>query len=183
MSLLFAASLVTLGGAMLLRWYYGLRVLATSGTRTCTSDLGRWLPPPGDTSLVHRAEGTAAEYGDELRKKALASWREQEPKAAAARENARRFGMAVPPLSAMIAVFAVVVRKIPLMVVLVLTIVAAIFGLLTLPAELRAIAAEAARMRKDRCFPKRDDEEAVIECAVAHAWEQALPPILRYLQK
>lgn len=187
MSFLFAASLMALGAAMMVRWWFGLRVLATDGALACTCDLGRWLPSPLDPSKVHRADGSAAEFGSQLREKALASWREKDPRSATARENARRFGMAVPPLAVMIAVFAFLVRKIPLMgaivVVLLLTLIAAAFGLLTLPAELRAIAAEAARMRKDRCFPNRDQEDAVIACAVAHAWDRALPPVLRLLQK
>ena len=187
MSFILLAALLPLAVSLMVRYWFGLRVLAIHGGRNCSCDLGRWMPPPGDEALVHRAEGSAGDFGAQLRNKALAEWREQDPKAAAARVNALRFGMAVPPLSAMIAVFAVLVGKIPVMgaiaAVLLMTALAAAFGLLTLPPELRAIAAGAGKTRRDRSFPKRDDEDAVVACAIAHAWSESLPPILRFFQK
>lgn len=187
MSLLLIVAALPLAGAFFVRWWLGLRVLETTGIRACRCDLDRWMPSPVDSGSVHRADGTAADFGRELRIKALASWREQEPKAASSRESARRFGVAVPPLSAVVAVFAVLVGKIPVLgaiaVVLLITAVAAAFGLLSLPPELQAITHAAKRMRKDRCFPDRDDEEAVIACAVAIAWSESLPPVLRMIQK
>ena len=98
----------------------------------------------------------------------------------------RRFGMAVPPLSAVVAVFAMVVGKIPLAgvlaIVLTTTALAAVFGLLTLPAELQAIQRTARKAREQGGFPAADDQAAVLRCALAHAWEAALPPILKLLQ-
>jgi hypothetical protein len=180
-------SILPIAAAMLARWWFGLRVLAGEGRRSCRCDLSRWTPAPGDTAVIHRAEKSAAEFGDELRTKALAKWHEEEPKAAAARENSRRFGLAVPPLSAVIAAFALLAGRVPLMgavaIVFAASAIAAAFGLLSLPAELRAIARHARVMRERKCFPTDDDEETVIRCAIAHAWNESLPPILRWLQR
>jgi hypothetical protein len=52
-----------------------------------------------------------------------------------------------------------------------------------LPPELRAIARHARGVRQGRSFPASDDEGTVIRCAVAHAWSESLPPILRWLQR
>lgn len=187
MSLLLVVALLPLAGALFIRWWFGLRVLETTGARDCRCDLSHWLPSPADAALVHRADGSAADFGRELRNKALVSWREQNPKAVKARESALRFGVAVPPLSAIVAVFAVLVGKIPVLgaigLLLLITAIAAAFSLLSLPPELQAITEAAKRMRKDRSFPIRDDEEAVIACAVAHAWSESLPPLLRLIQK
>ena len=187
MSFLLLAGLVPLLGTLLIRWWFGLRVLALVGPRPCVCDLGRWLPAPGDPAQVHRAEGTAAEFGRQLWHKAMNEWREHSPREAASREGTRRFGLAVPPLSAVVAVFAVLVGKIPptgaIAACLLVTALAAVLGLLTLPPELKALARTAAKVRKERGFPKSDDEEAVIRCAIAHAWDAALPPVVRWIQR
>lgn len=171
--------------ALLARWWFVIRVLKTTGMRTCQCDLNRWTPTPGDDALVHRAEDTAAEFGRQLRNKALAEWEQHEPKGAKSREGIRRFGMASPPLSGVIAVFAVIVGKIPvigaLAILVATTAIAAIMGLLSLPAELAAITRSAGRLREQRQFPKDDDERAVIRCAMAHAWEASLPSILKWM--
>jgi hypothetical protein len=173
--------------ALVARWWFGLRLLATQGSRTCRCDLTRWLPPPGDGAAVHRAENTAAEFGRELRLKALAEWHARDPKAAAAREGTRRFGMAVPPLTAMVAMMAVLVGRVPIVgaiaILLAATALAAVFSLLTLAPELRAIAHSARQMRKNRIFPDETDETSVIQCAIAEAWQAAAPPMLRLLQR
>ena len=62
------------------------------------------------------------------------------------------------------------------------TALAAVFGLLSLGSELRAIAITAKALRANRAFPRSDDEDATIECAIAHAWLEAVPPVLRLLQ-
>lgn len=173
--------------AIIARWWFGLRVLSTDGARACRCDLDRWLPAPGDDAAVHRAENSAAEFGRELRLKALADWQTRDPKAAAARESTRRFGLAVPPLSGIVAVMAVLVGKIPIIgalaILLGATALAAVFSLLTLAPELRAIAHSARGVRKNKSFPDEFDELAVIQCAIAHAWDAAAPPILRWLQR
>ncbi len=180
-------SLLPIAVALSARWWFALRVLAGTGGRACRADLKRWLPAPGDEALIHRAEGTAADFGAQLRNKALAEWHTSDPRAAAARENTRRFGLAVPPLSALVAVFAVLVGKIPFLgaiaILLGATAVAALLGLLTLPPELTAISRAARKAREDGCFPDRDEENAVIRCATAHAWDKALPPILRWIHR
>jgi hypothetical protein len=180
-------ALLPIAAALAARWWFGTRVLAEDGGHPCRSDLSNWLPAPGDESIVHRAEESADEFGRQLRLKALADWRAQDPKAAASREGARRFGLAVPPLSGVIAIFALVVGKVPVMgalaIFLAATALAALIGMLTLPPELAAIHRAAKKTRETRCFPDRDDEDAVIRCAAAHAWDAALPPILRLIGK
>ena len=185
--LLLIISLIPIVIALVARWWFGLRVLATVGARACRCDLARWMPAPGDDAAIHRAENSAAEFGRELRLKALAEWHAREPKAAKARENALRFGMAVPPLSGIIAVMGMLVGRIPpvgaIAILTGATALAAAFSLLSLPAELRAIANSARGMRENKSFPAEADGLTVIECAMAHAWEAALPPVLRWLQR
>jgi hypothetical protein len=179
--------LIPIAIALAARWWFGVRVLSVEGGRACRCDLKRWLPSPGDEAVVHRADNTARDFGRDLRLKALAEWREQNPKAAASREKTRRFGLAVPPLSGLVAVFAVLVGKIPVMGAIAIlvgaTAIAALMGILTLPPELAAISRAARKAREEKNFPSRDDEDAVIRCATAHAWDAALPPILRWMQR
>ena len=178
-------SVVLLAIALAARWWFGVRVLALEGMRPCRCDLNRWLPTPGDTAVLHRAEESGAEFGRQLRLKALTEWQQRDPKAFASREHNRRFGLAVPPLSGLVAVFAVVVGKVPVFgaiaILLGATAFAAVFGLLSLPAELAAITRAATNVRANKNFPRRDDEDAVIHCALAHAWLATLPPILRFI--
>ena len=180
-------SLVPIAIALAARWWYGVRVLANDALSPCRCDLKAWLPPPGDNSPVHRADGTAGEFGRQLRLKAIAEWHEENPKAAKARGNSLRFGLAVPPISAIVAIFAVAVAKIPVIglfaVPLVATAVSAVFGLMSLPAELAAIARYAGKARGMKSFPDRDQEDDVIRCAIAHAWDLTLPPVLRWIHK
>ncbi|HSP41727.1 MAG TPA: hypothetical protein VLO11_02550 [Luteolibacter sp.] len=180
-------SLLPIVVAMIACWWFGRRILASLGRQDCRCDLARWTPPADAESDVRRASGTAAGFGLDLRAAALVSWREEEPKAAAARENTRRFGAAVPPLATMVAVFALLVGKLPAMGVFAAlfaaTALAAAMSLLGLPAELRAIARHARQIRERRAFPDRDHEQAVIDCAIAHAWSAALPSVLRWLGK
>jgi hypothetical protein len=185
--LLFLFAGVAIAAALLARWWFGIRILTNVGGRPCRCDLGKWLPPPGDEALIHRAEESAAEFGSQLRLKALAEWRERNPKAAGSRESARRFGLAVPPLSGIVAIMAALIAKIPILgaisVFMAATALAAILGILSLAAELQAIMHSATKLRETKSFPRRDDEDAVIQCAMAHAWKETLPPILKLLQK
>lgn len=185
--LLLIGSALAIAAVLIARWWFGMRVLRSEGPRPCRCDLDRWFPPSADTAVVHRAEGTAAEFGEQLRLKALAEWLSENPKAARSRENSRRFGMAVPPLSGIIAIFAVVVGKIPIIgsfaAVLAATALASVFGILSLAPELQAINRAAKKLREGGGFNRRDDEDAVIRCAVAHAWKNTLPPILSLLQR
>jgi hypothetical protein len=185
--LLLFLSLLPIAIALLARWWFGVRVLAGEGGHPCRCDLARWLPAPGDDSLVHRAEQSAGEFGRQLRLKALAQWHEQNPQAAKARENTRRFGTAVPPLSGIVAVFAVLAAKIPVLgaiaILLGATALATVMGLLSLPSELAAIARSARNARAGKIFPNHEVEDDVIRCAAALAWEASLPPILRWTQR
>jgi uncharacterized RDD family membrane protein YckC len=184
--LILILSLLPIGIALVARWWFGLRVLATEGKQTCRCDLAQRMPATNDVTVIHRAERSASEFGHELRLDALVQWRDADPKAAASREGARRFGKAVPPLSMMIAVFALLVGKVPfagaLAIVVAAIAVTAVLGLLSLPIELQAIAQAANRMRKQGSFPSRDDEETVIRCAIAHAWSDSPPAIFRWFQ-
>jgi len=182
--LLLILSILPLAIALAARWWFGVRVLAMDGSRPCRCDLSRWFPPPGDAAVVHRAEQSAEEFG-QLRLKALAEWQESDPRAAASRDKTLRFGTAVPPLSGGVAVLAVIVGKIPMMgaiaILLAATALATVMNVLSLLPELTAIARAARKVRDAHNFPRRDDEDAVIRCAISHAWNAALPPILRWL--
>jgi hypothetical protein len=185
-NLLFFISAIPIAAGLLLRWWFGLRVLSEDGRRPCRCDLDNWKPAPDDKAVIHRAEESADEFGRHLRLKALAEWRDRDPKASRSRDGSKRFGMAVPPLSGIVAIMAVVVAKIPVIgaiaVVFAATALACVFGLLSLAPELMAITLASRKLREMKSFPRRDDEDAVIRCAVAHAWKEALPPVLAKLQ-
>jgi len=185
--LLFLFSILPILGALAARWYFGLRVLASEGRQNCRCDLERWKPLPGDTSFVHRAEETAAEFGRQLRLKALAEWRELDPKQVRSRETARRFAMAVPPLAGIMLVMAFFAGRLPgtwaIPAFLASVALAVIFDLLSLMPELAAITRIAKKVRQVQVFPRREDEEAVVHCAIAHAWKETLPPILSRFQE
>jgi hypothetical protein len=205
--LLLLLSVLPIVAALLLRWWFGLRVLAAHGRRACRCDPNRWeqavgmplkltVPSPATVAQGTSAEpsaiakpseqATSADFGRQLRLAALAQWKLRDPKTAASRESNRRFGLAVPPLSAMVAVFAAVLAKISVfgaIVIFVLaTALAVMFGLLSLGSELRAIAITAKALRGSRAFPRSDDEDATIQCAIAHAWLETVPPVLRLIQ-
>ncbi len=185
--LLLFFSALAIAGVLIARWWFGMRVLLSEGKRVCRCDLGKWMPTNDDTALIHRAEETAGEFGKQLRLKALAEWKDIDPKRAASRESSRRFGMAVPPLSGVVALMAVLVAKIPIIgalaAFLAATSLSAILGVISLAPELQAIMSAARKLRESRSFPNRDDEEAVIRCALAHAWKETLPPVLQMLQR
>ncbi len=172
--------------AMVLRWWYGIRVLATRGPRVCRADLDKWLPEPEKTSVARRSDETAHVIGFHLWQYALRQWAKDDPKAAAARGKAKRIGTVLPPFTVLIVAFALVLGKLPLLGAFALVTgsiaLAALFTCLTLPAELKEVARAANRLRKAGAFRLRDDEDAVVECAIAHAWNQSLPPVLRWMQ-
>lgn len=179
-------SIFPLALALIVRWWFGLRVLSREGRRICRCDPTRWAKLPGADDSPPPAEGTAREHAIRLRATALAAWKQRSPKAAAAREGSKRFCMAVPPFTIMIAVFAVLLAKIPitggLAIILAATALAASLRLLGLGSELRAMAAQVNAMRELRPFPRLDDEDAVATCTAAEAWSDAIPPILKFLQ-
>ena len=150
---LFLPSLLVIAAALALRWWFGVRIW-----KACAES--------------SRKKALA------LRSEALDHWKKSDPKGAAARAGALRFGMATPPLSALVAVFAVLVGKLPptgaIAVVLAMTAIACVFGFLSLPAELAAL--QRARNRDD---PDHDSDLA----AQAEAWNLCLPPALRAIFK
>lgn len=180
-------SLIAIIAAMVLRFWFGLRVIAIEGQRLCRANLDKWMPDPESKEVVQRSDRTAAEFGAELRDKALAQWKKDDKKAAKSRRAARHFGLAVPALSGVVAILGLAVGRIPPMGVIAIiffaTALSAVIGLLSLPAELAAIARTAKHVRKTGQLDTRDDEDAVIRCASAHAWEAALPPILKWIQR
>lgn len=184
---LFTLSLIPIALALVLRWWFALRVLATEGRRTCRCDLTIWQPVSTGADEVSRSDLTAAKFGLDLREKALADWKSADPKGYGSRRNSLRFALAAPPLSGIVAVFAVLVGKVPftgaLSIPLAFIALAALAGVMTLPAELAAIQRAILKTRKERAFANRDDEDAVARCASAWAWEHSTPPILRCLSK
>lgn len=183
--LIFLISVLPIAAAVIARWYFGIRVLSKEGKRPCTLDPIRWKVYLGDKPAIETTEAPATEYGKVLRLAALEEWKARAPKQAASRESARKFGLAVPPLALIIAVFALLVAKIPFLgavaILFASTALSAAFGLLTLGTELRALAVTTKRLRESRAFVRRDDEDAAARCAVAHAWAESIPPILRFL--
>jgi len=177
--LLFLCSALMLAAALLLRGWFGKRGLVQFGGRACQPDPERWRAWAGDALPEKMGAET---LGRELRRIALKHWAERDPKAARGREAARRFGLAVPPLTLVVLVFALVLAKLPLFGALSLalgaTALSAAIGLLSVGSELRAVARATGEVREKRIFRRADDEEAVIACAQAAVWMAALPPIL-----
>ena len=173
--------------AFLLRWWFGIRILTTFGKRQCSCNLAKWEETFGAETVPPAASADARVHAQFLHKATLLDWQRREPKSAASREAVRRFGMAVPPLSAMVAILAVIVMKLtPFMAIAVFLLavaVAAIFAYLGLAPELRAIALTSRRLRATRIYPRREDEDAVIQAATALAWKQAAPPIFNLVQR
>ena len=171
---------------MALRWWYGIRVLATQGPRMCRADLDKWLPQPEDSVVARRSEETAHVIGFHLWQYALRDWEKQDPKAAKARRKTKRLGTVLPPFTVLIVAFMLVLGKVHIVGAFALFFCAialsALFGYLTLAAELKEVARASNRLRKAGAFRLRDDEDAVVECAMAHAWHQAMPPVLRWVQ-
>ena len=171
---------------MALRWWYGIRVLATKGPRMCRADLDKWLPQPEESVVARRSDESAHVIGFHLWRYALREWAKEDPKAAKARSKAKRLGTVLPPFTVLIVAFALVLGKVHILGAFALVFgsiaLAALFAYLTLAAELKEVARAANRLRKAGAFRLRDDEDAVVECAMAHAWHQAMPPVLRWLQ-
>lgn len=165
--------------ALLLRGWFGKRGFAQFGGRICEADSERWQNWAGEKLP---GKNDAVTFGQELRRVALRRWSDYDPKAARAREAARRFGFAVPPLTIVILVFAVALAKLPLFGALAIALgsiaLSAATGLLSVGAELRAVGRAVGEVRGKRIFRRTDDEEAVIACAQAAVWMAALPPIL-----
>jgi hypothetical protein len=170
-----------------IRWWFGLRVLASSKRRQCRCDLDKWERAFGSENLPPSDSGDAILFATALRKAALEDWKTREPKAAISREGTRRFGLAVPPLAAMVAIMASLVGRIPFTMALAIFLLAiafsAVISYLSITTELKAILIICRRLQDSRIFTRRDDEEAVIEATRALAWKEAAPPIFNLIQR
>lgn len=185
--LLILLAVLPIVAAFVARWWLGIRILAAAGRRQCTCDLSRWEDAFGEGNLPPSKSGDARMFAELLRKSALADWKTRDPKTSASREGARRFGMAVPPLSLMVAILAVAVGKIPVTGVIAIFLLALAFSVaisyLSISLELNAILTAARRLRGTGAFHRRDDEDAVIQAASALAWKEAAPPVFNLIQK
>ena len=185
--LILILSVVPIVAAMVARWWFGTKVLFEKGGRPCRYDPSRWNPSSDEVPGNPASEESAFELGRLLRVRALEEWNQTDPKGAKSRASSKRFGMAVPPISGIVGVMALLVAKVPLIGALSATLaaiaVSTALGVLSLPPELAAINRSARKLREARGFPRSDDEDAVIRCALAHAWKDTLPPILGLIQK
>lgn len=173
--------------AFVARWWFGMRILASAGRMQCTCDLARWEKAFGKENLPPSKSGDARIFAELLRKAALEDWSTRDSKAAASREGARRFGMAAPPFSLMIAILAIIVGKVPIAGAISIFLLAIAFSViisyLSISPELNAILITARRLRDTGAFHRRDDEEAVIETAAALVWKEAAPPVFNLIQR
>lgn len=183
--LLFLLSAVVIAGAIFARGWYGRRVIASHGSRPTRLNETAWSEAVGAGVAVPERAATAEEHGRALRLAALELWKKRDPTAAKAREASLRFGLGVPPLSVAVVVFAVIAAKIlpfgGLAIIVGATALATLMGLLSLGAELRAVAVGVRLIRERHVFPRRDDEDAVVQCAQAEVWLGTLPPILKWI--
>jgi len=183
--LLYIPCILVIAAAVFARVWFGKKIVFGKGMQPCKVDVDRWSDLLGSTVNLPTSEATAGELGRQLRKSALVQWQARDPKAARAREGTKRFGMAVPPLTIAVVLFAFIAARIPvsgaIAIFLAATALSSALGLLSIGAELRAVATLARTLRERRTFMRSDDEEAVISCAVAEVWLDALPPILRWI--
>lgn len=160
--LLLVASLIVIAAALAARWWLVLRVLAQADEEAKNET----APPSRRGALLHR--------------QALAEWQHDDPKGAALRNAQLRFGMAVPPLSLLVAIFAAAVGRVPpalaLTIPLAATALSVLVGFSGLPRELVALS----RHISGRSGARTDD--AGIRCALAHAKDRVFPTALRWLQ-
>ena len=175
--------LITFG----LRWWLGFRVLKSNAKNQYRCDLEKWKENFGNEHLPAYPSCDIIVLADLFRKNALAEWHVNEPKAAASREGTRRFGMAVPPLAAMVVILGVIVGRIPpaygVAGFLLTTALTAVFSYLSIAPEINAILTSAKRLRSSGIFHRRDDEDAVVQAAVAISWKEAAPPIFSLIQR
>jgi hypothetical protein len=183
--ILYIPCILIIAAAVAARVWFGKKVLFGKGGLSCRIDVDRWSDLLATTVNLPTSEATAGELGRQLRRSAIVHWQQRDPQAARARDAAKRFALAVPPLSIAIVLFALIAHRIPIpgaiAIFLAATALSSLLGMLSIGAELRAVAVLARTLRERRAFPRRDDEDAVISCAVAEVWLDALPPILRWI--
>ena len=173
--------------AFILRWWFGVRVINSTRRRQCDCNLQKWKQACGEKHVPESRNADAFAFGELLYKSALAEWKERDKKAALSREGARRFGLAVPPLSAMVALVGMIAMRVPAVGVLSIFLVAlalsSIITYLSIAPELNALLTTSRRVRDKHVFLRTDDEEAVIKVANALAWKNSAPPIFNLLQR
>lgn len=184
--LLLLASLPVIAAALAARWFFGQRVLESSGAEICSVDPRKW-PEKTIGNPLSRTDDTAAQHGGRMHAAALAEWAREQPAAAGSRENSLRFGIIAPPFAAVIAILAVFAGKLHALVAIGVFLagiaLAALLGLLSLPAELQAVNRTAERMRAAGAFVSTIDLAHIVRCAHALAWMRSLPQILRVFQR
>lgn len=173
--------------ALAVRWWFGLRLLKSSIEISCICDLEKWNQTFGEQHLPPSSSGTQIMFAELFRKSALADWRERDRKVAISRESTRRFGMAVPPLTAMIVILGIIVGRVTptyaIAIFLLATAFSAVIAYLSIAPEINAILTTSRRLRSSGIFRRRDDEDAVIQAAVALSWKEAAPPIFNLIQR
>lgn len=137
-------------------------------------------------SCVCSDEAPALLFARQLHALALRDWQQSDPRGYRARSANQRFITAVPPLALMVAVLASLAARIPWLhsMAAVVTSIAlvTVFSFLSLSGELAAVNRTIRRIRDLQAFPHPDDESAIIRCARALAWDQALPAVLKLLR-
>jgi hypothetical protein len=185
--LLIIIALLAILIALAVRWWFGLRLLKSNAELSFNCDLEKWKKTFGEKNLPAASSRDLITYADFFRKAALADWRERDKKSAISREGTRRFGMAVPPLTAMIVILGIMVGRITptyaIAIFLLATAFSAIIAYLSIASEIQALTISARRLRESGIFQRRDDEDAVIQAAVALSWKEAAPPIFNLIQR
>lgn len=185
--LLILIALLPIVITLAMRWWFGIRLLKSSTTNSCICDLEKWKQTFGEENLPASSTATQMMFAELLRKTALADWRKRDKKSAIAREGTRRFGMAVPPFTAMIVILGIIVGRVTpsygIAIFLIATAFSAVIAYLSIAPEINAILTTSRQLRKSTIFRRRDDEDAVIQSAVALTWREAAPPIFNLLQR
>jgi hypothetical protein len=185
--IVFIISLLPVLAAMFAAWWYGARVLAMWGGTRCRMDAGRWQRIFGEDAVAPGDDVSAAVLAREIHRRGVVQWKRDDPRAAAARAGAKRFGMAVPPLAVMVLALGVLAGRVPvfgaLAGVVAAVALAAAFLILSVGAELSMVLVLVRKLQDQRLFVRSDDERAVAECLTAWVWEDSLPPVLRLLTR
>ena len=183
--LIFILSVLPILAAVVAAWWFGARVLARWGGAPCRVDVGRWQRLFGADADRLEEDMTAAALAREIHRRAITQWKREDPRAAAARAGAKRFGMAVPPMSVLVMALGALAGRLPVFGavagVLGAVALASVFMILSIGAELSMILALMRQLQERRVFIRSDDERAVAECLTAWVWEDSIPPVLRFL--
>jgi hypothetical protein len=172
---------------LVMRWWFGIRIIKSSESTTCRCDLENWKQTFGDIHLPASEHSGVVAIAEQFRNAALADWKIRDRKTALSREGTRRFGMAVPPLSAMVVILAVIVGRVTpyyaIAIFLLATAFSAVISYLSIATEINALLDASRKLRNSGIFHRRDDEDAVIQAAVAISWREAAPPIYNLIYR